>query len=401
MKRTVVVKLDLDDEQRQKLDQTVQQFKKACNKVSDEGWNEDGLKTYQKYKLQEQVYDELREETDLQANLVIRAISRVSEAIKGCVERLKEGESVSKPVFKSDSIAYDKRTLSVWLNQEKCSISTVEGRIEAGFEIKSESNYYQKYLDEKEWSVRQSTIEKHEYEDRNPYYLHLGLEKEIELEEKFEPKVMGVDLGVDNLAVTSTGKFWSGNELNHQRRKFEEIRGKLQQKGTQSSHRTIQEMTGRENRYYCDTLHRISKNIVEHAKEKGVDVIAFEDLKEIRKDISNEKKFQQWCYRKLYHFVEYKAEEKGIAVKQVSPKYTSQRCSECGHTTKGNRNGSKFKCVNCGKELHSDYNAAKNIGNKFLRSGQKFSGRKGYGQLALKSGTVNLNGNHTAHPATG
>lgn len=397
MKRTVVVKLDLGEEQRQKLEQTVQQFKKACNKVSDEGWNEDGLKTYQKYKLQEQVYEEIREESDLQANLVIRAISRGSEAIKGCVERLKNGETASKPVFESDSIAYDKRTLSVWLNEEKCSISTIKGRIEANFEIDSESGYYQKYLDEEEWSICQSTLEKHEYEDGEPYYLHLGLEKEVKLEEEFEPDVMGVDLGVDNLAVTSTGKFFSGDKLNHERRRFEEVRGKLQEKGTRSAHLTLQDMKGRENRYYCDTLHRISKQIIEEAKDKEVDVIAFEDLKEIREDISNQKKFQQWAFRKIYEFVEYKAESEGIAVKQVSPKYTSQRCSECGHTTKGNRNGSKFECVNCRKNLHSDYNAAKNIGHKFLRSGQKFSGRKGYGQLALKSGTVNLNGDYTTY----
>lgn len=399
MKRTVVVKLDLNKEQRQKLDQTVQQFKKACNTATEAGWNEDGLKTYQKYKLQEQVYNQIREETDLQANLVIRAISRSSKAIKGCVEKLKQGEKANKPAFKSDSIAYDKRTLSIWLNDQRCSISTIEGRIKTDFDINKESDYYKKYLDSEEWSIRQSTIEKHSYEDGEPYYLHLGLEKEIELEEEFEPKVMGVDLGVDNLAVTSTGKFYSADKLNHERRKFEEVRGKLQEKGTRSAHQTIQDMKGRENRYACDTLHRISKEIVEHADKKGVDVIVFEDLKEIRKYISNGKKFQQWCFRKLFKYVEYKAEEKGIKVEKVSSAYTSQQCSECGHTTKGNRNGSKFKCVNCGKELHSDYNAAKNIGNKFLRSGQKFSGCKGYGQLALKSGSLNLNGDYNAYTA--
>jgi putative transposase len=394
MMRTVKIKLEI--EEKEKLQETIQQFKYACNQVVEEGWNEEELKTYNKNKLHEKTYHEIREETDLPANLVTQARDRASGAIKGCVEKLKNGETASKPDFTSDSISYDKRTFSVWLEDKKATFSTVDGRIEAQLVYDESKEYYQKYLSE-DWNITSSTLEKHSYEDGEPYYLHLGVEKEIESEEVEQQRVMGVDLGVDNIAVTSTGKFWSGNQLNHQRRRSEEIRGKLQEKGTRSAHLTIQNMEGRENRYACDTLHRISKQLVEHAENKEVDVVVFEDLKEIRKDISNGKKFQQWCFRKIYEYVEYKAEEKGIRVEKVSSAYTSQQCSECGHTTKGNRNGSKFKCVNCGKELHSDYNAAKNIAKKFLRNGQKSSMRKSHGQLALKSGTVTLNGNYTAY----
>ncbi|MCJ7450774.1 MAG: transposase [Candidatus Nanohaloarchaeota archaeon QJJ-9] len=399
MRRTVKIKLEVEEQE--KLQETIRQFKYACNQVVEKGWNEEGLKTYNKNKLHEETYYQIREETDLPANLVTQARDRASQAIKGCVEKLKDGDTVSKPEFTSDSIKYDKRTFSIWLEDKRATFSTVDRRIEAELLYDEEKEYYQKYLSES-WNITSSTLEKHSYEDGEPYYLHLGVEKKVERKEEFEePRVMGVDLGVDNLAVTSTGKFWSGNKLNHQRRRFEEIRGKLQEKGTRSAHQTIQHMEGRENRYSCDTLHRISKEIVEHAERKDVDVIVFEDLKGIREDISNRKKFQEWCFRKLFKYVEYKAKEKGIRIEKVKSSYTSQKCSECGHTTKGNRKGSKFKCVNCGKEIHSDYNAAKNIGNKFLRNGQKSSMRKSHSQLALKSGTVNLNGDYTAYPVTG
>ncbi len=394
MRRTVKIKLELEGQE--KLQETVRQFKYACNQVVDEGWSGEGLKTYNKNKLHEGTYHEIRDETELPANLVTQARDRASEAIKGCVEKLKNGEEASKPEFTSDSIRYDKRTFSVWLEDKKATFSTVDGRIRAELVYDENKEYYQKYLSE-DWEVTSSTLEKHSYEEGSPYYLHLRVEKEIETKDVGNPRVMGVDIGLDNVAVTSTGRFWSGNNFTHQRRRYEEIRGKLQEKGTRSAHQTIQDMRGRENRYSCDTLHRISKEIVEHAEDKGVDVIVFEDLKEIRKDISKGKKFQQWCFNKLFRFVEYKAEEKGIKVEKVSSAYTSQQCSDCGHTTKGNRNGSKFKCVNCGKELHSDYNAAKNIAKKFLRNGQKSSMRKSHGQLALKSGTVNLNGGYTAY----
>jgi len=393
MKRTVQIKLSFED--REYLDQTVKQFKEACQVTVNEGWNSNGLKTYNRNKLHHMVYERLRERTDLQANLVVRAIARGAEAIKGCVERLKNGLKVSKPNFTSDSIAYDKRTLTVKLDENKCTISTINGRIDGDFVLsKDENDYYKKYLNG-EWSITHSTIEKHEYERNSPYYLHLGLEKEVEDIDITDPTVMGVDLGINNLAVTSTGKFYSGSELNYKRKMYEEIRGKLQEKGTRSAYLTIQQMGERENRSTCDTLHRISKDIVKEAKNKDVDVIAFENLKYVRKRMPKEKQFHTWAFEKLYHYVKYKAREIEISVKQVDPENTSRICNRCGHTEKGNRTNGRFKCRECGYELQSDYNASKNIGLRFLRREQKSSVRTGYGQLALKSGVLKPSGKFT------
>jgi putative transposase len=163
----------------------------------------------------------------------------------------------------------------------------------------------------------------------------------------------------------------------------------------------MKEMKGRENRFACDTLHRISKQIVEEAENHGVDVIVFENLKDIRDNMPPQKQFHSWAFNQLFQYVEYKAREKGIVVEQVNPQYTSQRCSKCGFTVRKNWNGSSFHCQKCGYQLHSDYNAAKNIGNKVLRNGQKSRSRMGDGQLALKSGLMKPNGKHiAASPAT-
>lgn len=63
----------------------------------------------------------------------------------------------------------------------------------------------------------------------------------------------------------------------------------------------------------------------------------------------------------------YKAERIGKNVVTVSPQYTSQKCSCCGHINKDNRKTqSKFKCVVCGFELNADLNAAINIKNKYF-----------------------------------
>jgi len=59
--------------------------------------------------------------------------------------------------------------------------------------------------------------------------------------------------------------------------------------------------------------------------------------------------------------LEYKQRWLGGTFITVPPRYTSQRCSCCGHTEAANRKGQGFACLSCGFELHADINAAKNI----------------------------------------
>jgi transposase len=123
-------------------------------------------------------------------------------------------------------------------------------------------------------------------------------------------------------------------------------------------------------------------------------VIAFEDLSHIR-DRTGASWGHKWAFRTLYEQVEYKAE--GISVKQVGSAYTSKRCAECGFTADKNRQTrTDFRCVKCESEANADYNAAKNIGMRYVRRGQQSSRRTGNSQLALKSGTLNASGDYNA-----
>jgi transposase len=98
-------------------------------------------------------------------------------------------------------------------------------------------------------------------------------------------------------------------------------------------------------------------------------VIAFEDLTDIREQLSQAKWHHIWAFRRLFEYVSYKAPEKGIPVEQVEPNHTSQRCSrtDCGFTHPDNRHGERFCCAKCGYEVNADYNAAKNIGTRYVR----------------------------------
>ena len=49
-------------------------------------------------------------------------------------------------------------------------------------------------------------------------------------------------------------------------------------------------------------------------------------------------------------------------VERISPAYTSQRCSACGHVDRNSRESqARFRCTACGHTLNADVNAARNI----------------------------------------
>ena len=175
--------------------------------------------------------------------------------------------------------------------------------------------------------------------------------------------------------------FWNGGYLNHRRR--------------ESAHRTIEQIGDRETRWVEDYLHRISKALVQEAVAHGCSTIVFEALTDIRDRMPGAKKFHAWAFRRLYDYTAYKAEEYGVETVQVDPAYTSQRCSHCGTTLRENRpSQAKFRCQKCGYEVQADYNAAKNIGFRYLRAGQKSPRGGATRHLALKSGTLNVNGEY-------
>lgn len=380
--KSIKVKLDINPEDKQKLLETFEQFNRACNRVIEAGWEKEGQKNYNKMELHQETYRDIKESTGLTANLICEARNRGAEEIKRTVATWGAGKKASKPVVdKYSSVVYDKRSSTI--NNRYCTLSTVDGRIEADYII---GEYQKNHLDNNDYEKRSSTLGYDKKKEE--FYLNITIRRPVEYREG--ENVLGIDLGVNNLAVTSTGKFF-GKELKWKKNGFFRTRRNLQSKGTRSAERTLKQMSGRENRCTMDVLHKVSRRIVEEAKEHDCQVIAFENLTDIRNrsekfDRRFERQLHGWGFRKLQEFTEYKAKEQGIEVKYVNPENTSQKCSKCGHIS--NRNGSDFKCHNCGYEVNADYNASKNIGLRALPSDKSSDGLS-HGQLALKSGMLN------------
>lgn len=177
-------------------------------------------------------------------------------------------------------------------------------------------------------------------------------------------KVMGVDLGlkVPAVAVTDDEKvrfFGNGRKNKYKKRKFHSERKEL---GKKKKLNAIKSLKDKEQRWMRDQDHKVSRSIVNFAKENKISVIHLERLANIRQTTrtsrKNEKNLHTWSFYRLSQLIEYKANLEGIKVEYVNPAYTSQICPKCSDKNKAQDR--KYKCK-CGFEKHRDLVGAMNI----------------------------------------
>ncbi|MBX0326035.1 transposase, partial [Halomicroarcula sp. F13] len=304
-RRTAVIKLDTPEGADASLQETVEQFKHCANTASEWCWHgDDGYHVTSKAKAERALYDQLRDETDLTANLVQKGIRRAVEAVKSGVERRKRGENTSQPYFSADSAVYDKR--SATFHRDHVSLSTVDGRVECDYILPDGSETPPtKYVSDEDFEFRMAHLQ---YRDGD-WYLHASMRKvetddETPESESKHRTVLGVDLGVNNLAVASTGRFWSADEFNHWRREYEKRRASLQQCGSRHAHENIESVGQKEYGRFEIYLHTVANELIEEAVENDCSHIVFEDLTHIRENIPEATWQHVWGFRRLYEYVE-------------------------------------------------------------------------------------------------
>ncbi len=339
----MLLKLAPTTEQHQSLLDTMHAFNAAANYVAEIAFNE---KTANKFALQKIVYGELRTTYKLAAQLAIRCISKASEVYKR--------EKSIQPHFKPEgAITYDERVMS-FKGLNAVSLLTLSGRVLVAFRVRG---YQEARMDrikgQADLLYRKGT-----------WYLAVTLEVPTPTPNT-PTDTLGVDLGIINLATSSDGETFSGEQVEKTRKRYHALRQRLQKRGTKSAKRHLKKLSGKEARFKRDTNHVISKRLVSKAKADG-QALALEDLRHIRKRCtvrrSQRSKHSSWAFAQLRSFLSYKAALAGVLLYAVDPAYTSRTCSICGHCEKANRKSqSDFKCVNCGYEALADFNAAVNI----------------------------------------
>jgi putative transposase len=350
MPLTAKVKLLPTPEQADALKRTLETANAACNYISERAWKERSFRQYSLHKL---VYYDVREQFGLSSQMTVRCISKVADAYK--IDR-----KTHRTFRETGAIAYDSRILSWKEKEQAISIWTMDGRQTIVFAC----------------GDRQRELLQHQRGESDLVLIdgafYLLATCEVESPEQFEAEeVLGIDLGIVNIATDSDGETYSGAQVNNLRRRHAKLRAKLQQKGTKSAKRLLKKRKRKERRFGQDVNHVISKRIVEKAEGTGR-AIGLEDLSGIRERTtvrkSQRRQHHSWSFHDLRQKIAYKAALAGVPVVPVDPKNTSRTCPICGCVDKRNRRTqSTFSCIRCGFSGHADTIAAVNIGRRAAR----------------------------------
>ena len=344
VERTITFKLELSDESKETLRQTMVLSNQVFDEIARYGFENH---TCSKVSVHHATYYEIRGKYPELPCSIVQGIRDVAcEALNGLdLKKLPKSKQFS-------AIRYNKRVCNINLSKKQVTLASVKGRVKATFLI---PEYYGKYL---AWKLRTSTLSYNKQQDI--FYLHVTIHKQSP--ESVGDKVLGIDRGIVNIAVTSNNHFFNSKPIKNVRAKYAYLRAKLQSKGTKSAKKLLRKISRKEERFVSEVNHCISKEIA----AMPFDVFAIEDLTSIRvqsrtKGVEFTRKLNNWSFYELEQFLRYKAEAVGKSVVTIDPRYTSQKCSVCGHIYKGNRKGHSFKCVKCGFQIHADLNAARNI----------------------------------------
>ncbi len=120
----IEAKLLVNELQSKILRETAMQFNSACNVIAVFAFKSGSA---DKVKLQKLVYQEIKEQFDLSSQLIIKAISKVSEVYK-------KDRSVCPNFADDDYILYDWKILS-FKGLEEVSLMTIRGRIKIKFTV--------------------------------------------------------------------------------------------------------------------------------------------------------------------------------------------------------------------------------------------------------------------------
>lgn len=349
-KRTISLKLLPTPEQSASLADLATTFAQACAAIvplvqEHRCWNRVALHHLAYYQVREQF-------PALGSQMVCQAVHRVADAYKTL--KANKGIPKDRPVpgltFSPVSVNFDKRTYSI--RASTLSLFTLSGRIKVVF---TGGRHQRNLLAGGAPTEARLVIRK------GIWYFNLVLDLP-EVSPISGGGVLGVDVGENNLASSSTGKVWGGDQLRHKRDIYLAHRRRLQSNGSRAAKRKLKAISGREQRHVKHINHEISKAIVAEALSSGASEIRMEDLTHIRERIKAGKRVRtrlhRWAFRQLQDFVAYKAQGAGLAVVYINPAYTSQTCSVCGEI--GKRVKHSFSC-SCGNRAHSDVNASRNI----------------------------------------
>lgn len=346
MKTTLQVKLLPSSDQHTALLETMHAFNAACTWIATYAYAQ---RCASKFALQKALYQEIRQQFGLSAQLAIRAIAKTVEAYKR--------DKSTQVTFRPDgAVVYDERIMA-FKGIDHVSLTVLAGRVLVPMQMGG----YQKT----QWSRAKGQADL--VLIKGTFYLLVTIDTP-EAPPMVPERFLGVDLGIANLASDSDGNSYTGMPVEVARQRCMIARKTYQSTHTKSAKRRLQKMARHEARFRRDVNHVISKQLVAHAKDTQA-ALSLEDLTGIRDRMTVRKgqrnRHHGWSFRQLREFIAYKAQRLGIPLVLVDPRNSSRTCAKCGHVDKRNRRSqAEFSCLRCGYTTHADTNAARNLATR-------------------------------------
>jgi len=344
---TVRLKLHPTPAQAEALAATMSAANAACDYLSAAAWK---AQSFRQFDLHQRCYRAIRTQFGIGAQMAVRCIAKVAHAYRS-------DRSAFRTFHARGAVAFDSRNVSFNIAALQISIWTVRGRQRIGFACgERDMRRLATQSGESDLVVRSGI-----------WYLYTTCEVAC-VAPSAACDILGVDLGLTNLAVDSDGDCFSGSAVSKVRYRHRRLRTKLQRRRSRGARRRLKRLSGREHRFATHINHVVSKQLVAKA-ERTKRALALEDLRHIRTRVrasrSQRVTLHSWAFAQLRRFVAYKARLRGVMVHLVDPRNTSRTCPACGCVDRNNRKTQAyFVCVSCRFAGHADTIAAIMIGRR-------------------------------------
>ncbi len=226
-------------------------------------------------------------------------------------------------------------------------------------------------LDSINGNIVNATIER---DTTNKYYVSVVVEETEFIREKVKPtSIVGIDLGIKDLVITSDGEKYSNQkEILKREKQLKRIQKKLsrQVKGGNNYNKTKIRLARIHSKIKNSRKHNMITIVNKIVKEHDIIVSEKLNVKGISSNHHLAKSVLDASFNKICELLKWKTELQGKYYYQVNTFYSSSKiCSHCGSKTEVTNNLSirNWECTNCGNKNDRDINASINIMFEGLR----------------------------------
>ena len=301
------------------------------------------------------------------------SVERAWASISSFYSRCKKGEKKKGyPKFKKHCRSVEYKVSGWQLSFDCMSITFTDG-----FEVGSLSLFCNKETREDLHRLKINRVRVVHRADG--YYAQFCFDAERKEEGEYTGNVVGLDLGLkyftkdqnDNAVIYPQFLIKSERKLKKAQRRLSKklVKGaKPQSNNYHKARKRLGKIHLKIQRQRKDWAIKQARCVV-----ASNDVVVYEDLK-IANTIKNHhlaKSISDASWYQFTQWLDYYGKIWNKAVVAISPNYTSQDCSNCGHRVKKSLSTRTHSCSNCGIEICRDTNAAINI----LKNGLKMLGK--------------------------